>query len=169
MQQQVLALQTKNLKLKKEKTELITEMNEFKAKLEDVEYAAHQSRLKILEEVQRVDAQRREINSKYQELEYRYKKQIEVHGDYDLIDKENSALNKINRGLEKQIEMLSKELVEVKAKHEGAMDEVKKLTSGTQDLMMMISEANKIKREQYSIIQKYKLLKQQRESMVIEA
>ena len=63
---------------------------------------------------------RRDINSKYEGVSYRLQKQIELHGDYDLINKENKALNDINTGLEKQIEMLSKEVVELRAKYEGA-------------------------------------------------
>ena len=51
-------------------------------------------------------------------------KQIELHGDFDLINKENKALNNINNGLEKQIEMLNKELVELRAKYEKGLDEI---------------------------------------------
>ena len=53
--------------------------------------------------------------------------------------------------------MLNKELVEVRAKHEKGLDEIQKLQQGNADLMILISEANKIKRDQQSIIQEYKL------------
>lgn len=96
--------------------------------------------------------QRREINFKYNELQYSYSKQIELHGDYNLVNKENSALSGIVTSLEKQLAMMSREVVEVKAKCETAHQENKKLREGGEDLMILISEANKQKREQHSII-----------------
>ena len=53
--------------------------------------------------------------------------------------------------------MMNKELVEVRAKYEKGLDEIQKLQQGNADLMILISEANKIKRDQQSIIQEYKL------------
>lgn len=89
-----------------------------------MEHEAEQTRLKFHDEVKRVDAQRREINSKYQEVDYKLSKQLELHGDFDLINKENQALNNINKGLEKQIELMRKELVTVQVKHDTALDEI---------------------------------------------
>ena len=79
----------------------MTEKTELKVKNDQMEYEFEQTRLKFQEEIQRVDARRKEINSKYQEIEYRLSKQIELHGDFSLINKENKALNDINTSLEK--------------------------------------------------------------------
>ena len=79
----------------------MTEKTELKVKNDQMEYEFEQTRLKFQEEIQRVDARRKEINSKYQEIEYRLNKQIELHGDFSLINKENKALNDINTSLEK--------------------------------------------------------------------
>ena len=43
--------------------------------------------------------------------------------------------------------MLNKESVSKQVKYEGCQDEITKLTQGNQDLMILISEANKVKRE----------------------
>lgn len=150
-------MHTNNLNLQKDKTELKMEITELKAKNDLFEHEAQQTRLKLQEEVKRVDTQRREMNSMYQEVKYRLEKQIELHGDFNLINKENKALNNINMSLEKQITMLTKEIVEMRVKYEKAQDETKKLSDGNNDLMILISEANAIKREQQSIIGEYKL------------
>ena len=136
--------------------ELQTLITELKAKNDVMEHEALSTRNKFIEEVQRVEAQRREITSKFQASEYRLAKQIELHGDFDLINKENKALNNINSGLEKQIEMLNKELVDLRAKYEKGLDEIQNLQQGNGDLMILISEANKEKRDLSCIIQQYK-------------
>ena len=41
-----------------------------------------------------------------------------------MINKENQALNNINGGLEKQIEMLNKDLIELRVKYEKGLDEI---------------------------------------------
>ena len=88
-QGQISSLQTANINLRKEKTELQTELTELKAKNDAMEHEMITTRNKFIEEVKRVEGQRREINSKLQESEYRLSKQIELHGDFDLINKEN--------------------------------------------------------------------------------
>ena len=67
--------------------ELQTLITELKAKNDVMEHEALSTRNKFIEEVQRVEAQRREITSKFQGSEYRLAKQIELHGDFDLINK----------------------------------------------------------------------------------
>ena len=101
LQAQVTKLELCVLNLQREKAELMTEITELKVKNDQMEYEFEQTRLKFQEEIQRVDARRKEINSKYQEIEYRLSKQIELHGDFSLINKENKALNDINTSLEK--------------------------------------------------------------------
>ena len=64
-------------------------MTELKAKNDAMEHEIITNQNKFIEEVKRVEAQRREISSKFQECEYRLNKQIELHGDFDLINKEN--------------------------------------------------------------------------------
>ena len=52
--------------------------------------------------------------------------------------------------------MLNKELVDLRAKYEKGLDEIQNLQQGNGDLMILISEANKEKRELSCIIQQYK-------------
>ena len=62
--------------------------------------------------------------------------------------------------------MMNKELVEVRAKYEKGLDEIQKLQQGNADLMILISEANKIKRDQQSIIQEYKLQQERKRAEI---
>ena len=105
----------------------MTDMTELRVKYDLIEYELDQNRYKHKEELRKVDARRKEINSKYHEIEYRLNKQIELHGDFDLINKENKALNDINTSLEKQVAMLTKDLVIERAKYEASQEEVKKV------------------------------------------
>ena len=73
------------------------------------------------------------------------------------------------RGLEKHVHVLSKELIEVKSKLENALTENAKLQEDDEALKMMISEANKVKREQLVIIQAYKEKYQQKDTQVLQA
>ena len=105
----------------------MTEMTELRVKYDLIKYELDQNRYKHEEELRKVDAQRKEINSKYREIEYRLQKQIELHEDFNLIEKENKALNDINTSLGKQVAILTKDLVEERARYEAAQEEVKKV------------------------------------------
>ena len=52
----------------------------------------------------------------------------------------------------------------MRVKFENSQDEVKKVNEGNNDLMILISEANRAKRDQQTIIQEYKIQKKQREA-----
>ena len=62
--------------------------------------------------------------------------------------------------------MMNKELVEVRAKYEKGLDEIQKLQQGNAEFMILISEANKIKRDQQSIIQEYKLQQERKRAEI---
>lgn len=89
-------------------------------------------------------------------MQYSYDKQIEIHGDYNLLNKENQALTDIIKGLEKQLQMMKREVIEVRTKHETCQMDNEKLRNSGEDQMLLISEANMIKREQLYIIRSYK-------------
>ena len=54
-----------------------------------MEHEAEQTKNKFRDQVQIKDVQLQKVNSKYLEIDYRLNKQIELHGDFHLIDKEN--------------------------------------------------------------------------------
>ena len=65
--------------------------------------------------------------------------------------------------------MMKRELVEVKAKYETCHIDNENLRAQGEDLMILISEANMIKRDQHSIIQEYKAKSKNRDKEMLAA